>query len=140
MPEKPKIKRGKDQYGQEGDAYAVIDLYRIRGADVTEPIDTVEATVEAKIDHGRWIVPCPDPTCLNAQFVGDEDLRFYCVRCANVANDGKWLEIVWPPDADEIEDVLAVRPVDNRHWSPGDTVADLRSENVAHDLPEIWEG
>lgn len=137
MPEKPKIKRGKDQYGQGGNAYAVIDLYRSRRVSVDEPVDDVIETIMARVDHGRWLVECD--YCKSAQLVGDEDLRFFCINCSNISNDGKWREIVWPENAEEIENVLAVRPIDNRHWSPGETIDELKAENVAHDLPEIWE-
>lgn len=137
MPEKPKIKRAKDQYGGEGDARDIIDLYREKGSDVTEPVATVAGTLNARVDHGRWIVDCSD--CNNAQLVGDEDLRFFCVKCENAANGGQWREIIWPSDAEEIEDVLAVRPTENRHWRAGETVSDLKTENVGHGLPEMWE-
>lgn len=83
--------------------------------------------VEAVVNHGRWIVPCPD--CPGAQLTAPEDRRFMCVNCGNASIGGKWRPVRWPKRHEDIEALLAVRIEKLANWSPGETVADLRAEN-----------
>src|SRR5215207_5729866 len=92
MATKPTIQRGRDAYGSS-DARAVIDMYRLRGISVPEPVDLVQGSLEATVNHGRWIV---ESYCLNAQLVDEEDPRFFCVNCGNDDNEGKWYGVVFP--------------------------------------------
>jgi hypothetical protein len=82
-------------------------------------------TVEARVEHGRWLVDCPVDGCAGAQLASDSDRRFVCVECAAGP-----FEVEWPLDRDEIEAALNVRPAPNRNWLPGETVADLLAENA----------
>lgn len=135
MSTKPTIKRGRDAYGSS-DARAVIDLYRLRGASVPEPVDEVQGSVEASVNHGRWIV---ESYCANAQLVDNEDPRFFCINCGNDDNGGKWYGVVFPAELTAIEDALVVRPLENRNWTPAETVEQLHTENIARQLPQSWE-
>jgi hypothetical protein len=85
-----------------------------------------------RVNHGRWVVDCP--VCLSAQLASFTEQRFLCAECGNVSVGGKWLSIVWPPDAVAIENALVIRPTENRNWLPGETVADLRRENTGHGI------
>ena len=57
-----------------------------------------------------------------------------CVLCANEAVGGRWRPITWPTLLGMIEAELAVRPVRNQHWFPGETLQALRVENARHGL------
>lgn len=101
----------------------------------TEVASGPPAMVEA--NHGRWIVTCPDPECGSAQLAARLDPRFFCASCLNerTASGAAWLPVVWPEDADAVEAVLRERDTVNANAVPGETVADLVSENVAAGLP-----
>lgn len=116
--------------------------------------------VRAYFYRGRWVGKCPVQGCEDVQFLTVEPLfanryskesrwdrvdYFVCsnIHCGTVTNS-----INFPPDADEIEDILNLRPVAlNRNWYPaghmtavqhgiedGQTVAELIAENAAHGI------
>ena len=74
------------------------------------------------------------PHCETAVVIDDQDLLFYCPGCAT---NGKWLRVVMPADREEIERLLLLRPgwqfnAPRRNWDIGETVADLRRQNLEH--------
>ena len=85
-------------------------------------------SVPAEINHSRWVVMCPH--CPSAARVTMADPRFFCTYCGN--NDSiQWHTVDFPPNANAIEEVLSWRPnPENRNWRPGETLADLATENV----------
>lgn len=83
--------------------------------------------VFARVDDGRWLADCS--LCPGAELVEPGE-RMLCGSCGAVST------VKWPSEADTIESVLVERPVTNRFWFPGETVADLRRENIEHGLPE----
>lgn len=89
--------------------------------------------VPAYVNAGRWVVECPD--CHSAQLACRTDHRFMCSECANAAVGGLWRPVRWPAKVDQIEALLAVRPVENRNCMPGETLKQLRAENSERDLP-----
>jgi hypothetical protein len=99
-----------------------------RGA-FASPIGEAAGPILApEVNHGRWIVRCP--ACAGAENADPEEPWFYCLSCCNVAFDGRWLPIQWPPERTAIEVELLKRPLaENRNWLPGESVADLRREN-----------
>jgi len=83
--------------------------------------------LHAEVNHGRWIVACPD--CGGAQLACRSDTRFMCNECGNVSAAGSWRKVVWPQDAAAIDAELAKRlRIKNQNWIPGETVDDLRAE------------
>jgi hypothetical protein len=90
--------------------------------------------VAARVNEGRWIADCP--FCGGAQFTSPEDRRFLCADCGNAKIDGKWMRVAWPTAPDAIEDVLIVRPTENRHWFPQESLEHLRDENAQHGLED----
>lgn len=100
------------------------------GAEVSgDPITVV-------VNHGRWIVACPD--CTGAQLAALNDPRFMCVDCANQKNRGAWRPVTLPdPDVrPDIEAVLDIRPdVKDQNWLPTETVNDLAQQNLDLGLP-----
>ena len=81
--------------------------------------------VEATINHGRWIVECPDPDCTGATLASETLPQFVCPYCAYGI-----FTVVWPNQRAGIENALDERPVkDTRNWTPTETVGDLRKEN-----------
>lgn len=88
-------------------------------------------TMPAEIRQGRWIVDCP--WCTSCQMASEEDHRFFCTHCSNGAVGGKWIGVIWPDDREEIEAVVGRRPnPKNRNFLPGETVVDLRAENLLY--------
>lgn len=85
------------------------------------------AALEVVVNHGRWIVECPD--CHDAQLASRHDPRFMCVACGNASVGGKWRRVTWPAKANQIEELLEVRVAALQNWAPGETVADLKAEN-----------
>lgn len=100
-------------------------------ADFSAPTAPASAAVEAVVNHGRWIVSCPD--CNGAQLACASDRRFLCNECGNVTVGGKFRPVIWPRNLDAIEARLVRRTVKvARNWSPGETLADLDAENDAN--------
>lgn len=89
--------------------------------------------LEARANHGRWIVECPD--CNDAQFACPDDRRFMCGNCANAVVGGFWRPVVWPKDRAKVEELLMARPdPTTRNWLPHETVAQLKAENKERGL------
>jgi hypothetical protein len=83
----------------------------------------------AYVNAGRWVVGCPFPGCNSAQMASFTDRRFFCCDCANAAVGGQWVEVVWPANHTEVENWVASRPFDVRHWFPGETAEDIRRQD-----------
>lgn len=90
-------------------------------------------SVPALVNHGRWVVACPD--CPGAQLACLSDPRFMCTDCGNVGNLGRWRPVVMPANPKAVEEALARRPVELQNTEPGQTVADLLAENEL--LPKV---
>lgn len=83
-------------------------------------------TLAVRVNHGRWIVDCPEDQCPGAMLASDEDRRFVCPYCAS----GPWA-VVWPEERETIESLLGARRVkETRNWQPGEPVAALEAENA----------
>ena len=89
---------------------------------------TQKAITYARVDYGRWVVDCP--WCKSAQHASREDRRFFCVECGNAPVNGHWIGVFWPPEWEQIEELLSRRPhPGNQWWWPGETVQGLEREN-----------
>ena len=78
----------------------------------------------AKVNHGRWIVDCPN--CRSAQIASRETPFFHCAEC-----DSDWFRITYPAERVAIELLLLKRPnIANRNWEPGETLTILEKENA----------
>jgi len=86
--------------------------------------------ISARINHGRWIADCPD--CAGAEYVDESEPIFFCMSCGNLAVGGHFRRVKFPKDKAKIEGCLNGRPVANRNWAEGETVADLEAENALH--------
>lgn len=84
-----------------------------------------EPPLKVILNHGRWIVQCPD--CNGGQFASEEDKRFLCNECGNIAAGRLWRAIEWPKNRHGIEAAVEVRKVANQNWLPGETVEDLQA-------------
>lgn len=107
----------------------LVDLAAL-GRDVAKP------QTFAYVNHGRWLVDCP--FCGSTQVAAKTDRRFLCAgtgSCGNAPAGGAFVPVVWPKDTEAIEAVLVNRPDPNtRNWLPGETIKDLRRENVEHGI------
>lgn len=91
------------------------------------------APLPARVNHGRWIVDCPD--CRGAMPVWVEQPLMWCSDCQNRAVGHRWRRVALPVVEERvaIEAILSQRPNPaNRNWEPGEAVADLIAENAAH--------
>jgi len=96
----------------------------------------MRGSVQAEINHGRWIARC---ACGGAEDVAPTEPVFYCLSCGNADNDGRVMKIEFPEDREAIEGVLLKRPdMENRNWQPGESVGDLDFENREHGL-DMWK-
>ena len=83
-----------------------------------------------EIRQGNWLAIC---ACNGAEY-GWEEGFFVCLSCFNAAAGHKLLRTVFPAEREEIENILELRPLPNRNWRPGETLEDLRRENIDHGL------
>ena len=81
--------------------------------------------IQARVNHGRWIVDCE---CLGAELAFEEG-EFMCLSCFNFELGHKYRKVVFPKNRKKIELLLIGRPVANRNWSPGESLAKLKAEN-----------
>ena len=88
---------------------------------------TFKGNVEAVINHGRYIVNCPNG-CGGASVVSIKDSYFVCVECGSPENDGLFYNVKFPGQKARIEELLLKRPIQNRNWIK-ETVAELEDEN-----------
>lgn len=93
-----------------------------------------------KVNQGRWVADCP--ACGGAERIWPDGLRTHpevphpfgifdsTLHCGYT---GATYDVAFPSEAAEIMAVLARRPNElNRNWEPGETVMDLRLENLNH--------
>lgn len=103
---------------------------------------SLERTVVAYVNHGRWLWDCGQ--CGAAQACTPNDPRAFCVGCFN-GGDG-WWPVEFPAEMRTIETLLERRPRDaQRNWQPPETIDQLQLENLSigvdPDLPDRqWPG
>ncbi len=91
------------------------------------------AEVEARINHGRWLVDCD--SCKSAESVWLSNPVFMCQSCWNKASGGRWRRVVLPEARADIESALIERPdLTTRNWFPGETVDSIKRENEDHGI------
>jgi len=90
---------------------------------------STKKALEARIEYARYLVDCPN--CNSAEFAF-EDKLFFCSLCKNSDIQGKVRKVKMPKERSQIEDILSVRPIKNRHWYPNETLQDLAKENILH--------
>lgn len=117
-------------------------------------------TVNAYMNHGRWLVDCPKHGVDGAMEVKETDKEYIAPCCypASIASlpvmknnrftftpdlsaraTAKRLAkqadevytIVFPDKLAEIKEIMDKRPIHNRHWTT-ETIAALKKENKAH--------
>lgn len=84
----------------------------------------------ARANWGRWVADCASPFCASALQLFRGQPWLACRECDAVA------EIVWPSiPIEDIERLLMMRPDETtRNWEPGETLFDLYSENLEHNI------
>ena len=98
----------------------------------------ITSSVQAYVNYGRWVADCGRKFCANAMALQPGQQVFVC---GGAEGCGFSASIIWPPDANEIWNVLQERPVKStRNWIPighpyadagypaGQTPAQLREE------------
>lgn len=111
-----------------------LDERALHGQIVRRPQGDARAPLlDARVNHGRWIVDCP--WCSGATILIDEDPRFFCCDCCNTGADHRYLPVRVRPDREVVERLLMRRPrMENRNCRPDETPDDLMRENTAHGI------
>ena len=87
---------------------------------------TKDEPLEAYANHGRWMADCP--VCGSGVAAWTENPRGCCLECGTV-----WT-VTFPADHRDAEEVLVLRPLENRNWRPraGEPIGFLALENAEH--------
>ncbi len=102
--------------------------------------------MNAWVEYGRWIVDCSADDCGAVLFAdrprfpednyGKLSLRCVCYDVAVCDHPaipcGAPIEATFPPRRADIDRLLNSRRRPNRNWSPGETLADLKRDNLLH--------
>jgi len=91
-------------------------------------------SLPAFINHGYWVVKCP--FCRGAELLDARNL-FMCLSCFNAQADYQYIRVIVPEEKKRasIERILLLRPLlENRNWTPRETLARLKSENKLHGI------
>lgn len=91
----------------------------------------------AHVNWGTWLARCPRLGCPSAEHFGRDPVTGHVggltgatFRCAGC---GLTCAATWPPNVDDIEYLLSLRPVPaSRNWAPPETVQDLLRDNALH--------
>ncbi len=94
------------------------------------------------VNHGRWVVECDADDCRGAIDVSESLTLHVACDCADRSvcyhetnPCGHIIRLAWPVDADEIWRILYRRhDPSTRNWLPGETVEDLKAENLLHGM------
>ena len=104
----------------------------------TRVLIATRAHAVAYHNWGRWVADCPNTACRNAEDIAGSVFHCSCRAAGACAHDGACRTVApidWPDDVDEINRLLALRTSPaNRNWLPGESVDDLRTENIEHDV------
>lgn len=76
------------------------------------------------VNGGKWTVTCACGDCPMACPEWDE---VRCFLCGAV-----YRNLIWPPQREALERLLVKRPAHVRAWFPGESLDDIRAENLAH--------
>ncbi len=91
--------------------------------------------MKAHLNYGRWIVACPAEDCL-AWLTADKtvcDCHDDQVCDHQQIPCGQPVEVVFPEDRETIDQLTTLRPKRaNRNWQPGETLDDLKADNLRH--------
>lgn len=93
--------------------------------------------VQAFVDGSRWIARCPNPVCGGAERVSFDRPVFFCCECRNTLVGHDYIKVAFPTQKQRglIEAELLRRPDWRvRAWLPGETVADLKAQNIENGI------
>ena len=92
-------------------------------------VPAVAGMVYARANWGRWVGDCPALYCRSATQLRIFEPVFRCYDC------GAGADVTWPPYAEDVQDVLNMRPDPaTRNWSPGEPLDGLLRENLEHGI------
>lgn len=98
---------------------------------------------DAMVIRNCWVARCPFASCGGNAYEGiwrpladgTPDF-FFCCSCGNTESNGARLAIRFASKPESVESILHERPVAHtRNWLPGETIAQLREENLTHGHP-----
>lgn len=104
-------------------------------------VGATQSTVNAYINHGRWVVECPLGHN-DAVIVSDGAPYYICTVGGAGENGGRWYTVLFPGERKDIEVELLKRVSTHpykdatlRNWNHAETVDDLKQQNTGH--PEM---
>ncbi len=118
-----------DTYFAELETSLAQKILRMREFIKQKPISN-KSPLETRVNHGRWIVDCPN--CNNVEFAFEDGL-FFCSQCGKDESR----QVIMPNERKQIESILGKRLIINRHWNPIETVEVLLTENIKHGIEVI---
>lgn len=90
-------------------------------------VHEVSDPVEARIDHGRWLIDC---ACGAGNACDASWSAACCLECGAVHT-----QVRYPSNRHEIEALILDRPATaTRNWRPREDVTDLARENLTHGI------
>lgn len=106
-----------------------------------------EKSVQAYMNHGRWVAECVRPYCGNAMKLQPLQRQFHC---GGNGGCGLIATVAWPADVEGITQALEKRPVPaTRNWMPsghqlavrsgiphGQSARELEEETLHYLMPE----
>jgi len=90
--------------------------------------DQESEPLKAYVNHGLWKVKCE---CGGCEKAWEEEL-FMCQSCLNSGHKHQYRQAIFPTARKSIEKLLALRPLANRNWTPGETLNQLKADNQEH--------
>ena len=113
--------------------------------------------MKVSYNWGRWIASCPSPGCLGVieVHIGQSGVVCDCQdtqicdhtnpQLVNLVPErqalicGTEIPLEWPADPEAIIAICARRALRHRNWHPGETIDELKAENLTHGvgLPRV---
>lgn len=95
-------------------------------------VQRINQEIRPRVNHGAWLFECPTCNSRGTRAASRATPGIDTVVCLICGSE---YPASYPADLDEITRLLMFRPKDNRNWD-GETVAELRRENVGYGFPQ----
>lgn len=96
-------------------------------------LELTATVLVARVNHGRWIVDCPEDGCNGAE-LPFADGFFLCGSCIAERRPLRLFRVDFGQERQAVEAALERRPKNARNWLPGEPVEHLMLENQAHGI------
>jgi len=92
--------------------------------------------LKAYVNRGRWVIKCE---CGGAEYAFEARI-FMCRSCWNSRYRHQYRRFTFPRSRKRIENLLIIRPLENRNWFNDEPISHLEAENIEHkaELLEVY--